>query len=158
MRVEQSKPAREKTSGPMELPLSRASKQVLAAAAEEAGLLSSKRIGTEHLLLALLHEDKCFAAQILAERGVHLNSTREELMRIPHDDSAHETFVREPRALPEDVVELQTRVRSIKNRIEDAIANHDFTKAHEISEEEGKERDKLYLLYRKYGLNDWLYD
>jgi hypothetical protein len=79
-------------------------------------------------------------------------------MRIPHDDSAHETFVREPRALPEDVVELQTRVRSIKNRIEDAIANHDFTKAHEISEEEGKERDKLYLLYRKYGLNDWLYD
>jgi hypothetical protein len=40
----------------------------------------------------------------------------------------------------------------------DALADHDFTKARAFSDEEGKERDKLYLLYRKYGLPDWLYD
>jgi hypothetical protein len=53
---------------------------------------------------------------------------------------------------------LQTRVRSIMTNIYNAIVEHDFTKARAFSDEEGKERDKLYLLYRKYGLTDWLYD
>jgi len=42
---------------------------VLAYAAEEAERLSHKHIGTEHLLLGLLREEKCFAAEILHERG-----------------------------------------------------------------------------------------
>ena len=41
-------------------------KRVLAYAAEEAKRLGHKHIGTEHLLLGLLREEKCFAAQILA--------------------------------------------------------------------------------------------
>ncbi len=64
-KIEQSKPAREKTPGPRELPLSSASKHVLALAAEEADLLSNKHICTEHLLLGLLREEKCFATEIL---------------------------------------------------------------------------------------------
>jgi ATP-dependent Clp protease ATP-binding subunit ClpC len=157
-KIEQSRPVREKVSGPRELPLSKPSKLVLALAAEEADLLSSKRVCTEHLLLGLLREEKCFAAEILHGSGIRLASTREDLIRIPHDDSAIETFVRERGLLPGDVVEMQTRIKSIVSRMEDAIANHDFVKARAYSDEEGRERDKLYLLYQQHGLSDWIYD
>jgi ATP-dependent Clp protease ATP-binding subunit ClpA len=157
-KVEQSKPIREKTQGPMELPLSNSCRHVLAFAAEEADLLSNKYVCTEHLLLGLLREEKCFAEEIVSEHGIRLASTREDLMRIPHDDSATAKFVREPGNLPEDVVELQIRIAAIVNRMENAIANHDFVKARACSDEENRERDKLYLLYKQYGLSDWIYD
>ena len=157
-KIEQSKPVREKTPDPREIPLSSASKHVLALAAEEADLLSNKHVCTEHLLLGLLREEKCFAAEILHELGVRLAATREDLLRIPHDDSASEEFVRESGPMPEDIVELRTRIRSIVSRMEGAIANDDFVKARAYSDEESAERDKLYLLYRKHGLSDWIYD
>ena len=72
---------REKVSTSVDLPLSRESKRVLAYAAEEAERLSHRHIGTEHLLLGLLREEKCFAAEILRERGLRLSSIREELVR-----------------------------------------------------------------------------
>ena len=53
----------------------------MAYAAEEAERLSHKHIGTEHLLLGLLREEKCFAAEILHERGLRLATIREELAR-----------------------------------------------------------------------------
>ena len=61
---------REKVSTSVDLPLSNECKRVLAYAAEEAERLSHKHIGTEHLLLGLLREEKCFAAEILHERGL----------------------------------------------------------------------------------------
>src|SRR6516164_11556168 len=51
----------EKISTSVDLPLSNESKRVLAYAAEEAERLSHKHIGTEHMLLGLLREEKCFA-------------------------------------------------------------------------------------------------
>jgi len=56
---------REKTSTSVDLPLSNESKRVLAYGAEEAERLAHKHIGTEHLFLGLLREEKCFAAEIL---------------------------------------------------------------------------------------------
>jgi ATP-dependent Clp protease ATP-binding subunit ClpC len=72
---------REKVSTSVDLPLSHECKRVLAYAAEEAERLSHKHIGTEHLLLGLLREEKCFAAEILRERGLRLSNIREELLR-----------------------------------------------------------------------------
>src|SRR5579864_636485 len=72
---------REKVSTSVDLPLSNECKRVLAYAAEEAERLSHKHIGTEHLLLGLLREEKCFAAEILHERGLRLSTIREELAR-----------------------------------------------------------------------------
>src|SRR5262250_1294802 len=72
---------REKVSTSVDLPLSNECKRVLAYAAEEAERLSHKHIGTEHLLLGLLREEKCFAAEILHERGLRLSAIREELAR-----------------------------------------------------------------------------
>jgi hypothetical protein len=136
-RIETIKPAREKISGSFELPMSSESKRVLAFAAEEADIFSSKSICTEHVLLGLLREEECLAAKTLSEGGLYLASTREELRRTPHDNSATEGFIRERGPLPEDVVELQTRISSIKTRMEEAIATHDFSKAQSCSDEEG---------------------
>ncbi len=72
---------REKVSTSVDLPLSQECKRVLMYAAEEAEKLGSKHIGTEHLLLGLLREDQCFAAEILRERGLKLSAIRDELTR-----------------------------------------------------------------------------
>src|SRR5881409_2290092 len=72
---------REKVSTSVDLPLSQECKRVLAYAAEEAERLSHKHIGTEHLLLGLLREEKSFAAEILHERGLRLSTLREEIAR-----------------------------------------------------------------------------
>src|SRR5471032_2117226 len=72
---------REKVSTSVDLPLSHECKRVLAYGAEEAEWLNHKHIGTEHLLLGLLREEKCFAAEILHERGLRLSTIREELAR-----------------------------------------------------------------------------
>jgi ATP-dependent Clp protease ATP-binding subunit ClpC len=76
---------REKVSTSVDLPLSNECKRVLAYAAEEAERLSHKHIGTEHLLLGLLREEKCFAAEILHERGLRLSTVREELARTTQE-------------------------------------------------------------------------
>jgi ATP-dependent Clp protease ATP-binding subunit ClpC len=76
---------REKVSTSVDLPLSNECKRVLAYAAEEAERLSHRHIGTEHLLLGLLREEKCFAAEILHERGLRLSAVREELARTSQE-------------------------------------------------------------------------
>lgn len=154
--VQRSKPVREKPLGSGDLPLSSVSKRVLAFAEEEADRLSSRRIGAGHLLLGALRKETCLAAEILLECGVRLVSTREELARMPHDDSVTEEFLREE-ASPPEVVELQARIRLIRSRMKDAVSNHDFEKARACGDEERTERDKLYLLCQQHGLSDWLY-
>src|SRR6266851_2086678 len=72
---------REKVSTSVDLPLTHECKRVLAYGAEEAERLSQKHIGTEHLLLGLLREEKCFAAEVLHARGLRLSAIREELAR-----------------------------------------------------------------------------
>jgi ATP-dependent Clp protease ATP-binding subunit ClpC len=83
--IEEHTTVREKTSTSFDLPLSNESKRVLTYAAEEAERLAHKHIGTEHLFLGLLREEKCFAAEILRDRGVLLDTTREEIARVKPD-------------------------------------------------------------------------
>jgi Uma2 family endonuclease len=90
---------REKIHTSVDLPLSNESKRVLAYASEEAEHMSHKHIGTEHLLLGVLREEKCFAAEILHERGLRLSIVREELVRAPHEGGG-------PRALTSRLVTL----------------------------------------------------
>jgi ATP-dependent Clp protease ATP-binding subunit ClpC len=72
---------REKISTSVELPLAPETKRVLAYAHEESDRLQHRHIGTEHLLLGLLREDRSMAAEILYERGLRLNAVREEIAR-----------------------------------------------------------------------------
>ncbi len=74
---------REKVPTSVDLPLSNESKRVLAYAAEEAERLGHKHIGAEHLLLGLLREETCFAAELLKLHGVNLETVRKGLEQVP---------------------------------------------------------------------------
>src|SRR5258707_13852971 len=84
---------RERISAALEVPLSPECKRILNMAGEEAERLGVKHVGTEHLLLGILREEKCFGAEILMERGLRLSTLREELART----SGEKTTTRRPR-------------------------------------------------------------
>src|SRR5258705_11235047 len=56
--------------------------------------------------------------------------------------------------LPDEVAEVQKRVKFITHRMETAIANHEFEKARFYSEEERKEKENLRGLRERYKLDD----
>jgi len=67
---------REKVSISVDLPLSNASKRVLAYGAEEAERLNHRHIGSEHLFLGLLREENSLAAKLLEPFGIKLEQFR----------------------------------------------------------------------------------
>src|SRR6266702_1950724 len=79
---------RERISTSVEVPLSAECKRILNMAAEEAERLGVKHVATEHLLLGILREEKCFGAEILMERGLRLSALREELARTSGEKPA----------------------------------------------------------------------
>src|SRR5437867_1779797 len=91
---------REKVSTSVDLPFSDESKRALNSAAEESDRLQHKHIGTEHILLGLLREEKSVAAEILRERGLRLGMVREELGRGSSEKHG-QTRVKEPLSLVE---------------------------------------------------------
>ena len=72
-------PPGDKISESVDLPLSPSAKRVLSMAADESDRLGHRHIGTEHLLLGILREEESPASQILHERGLRLNQTREDI-------------------------------------------------------------------------------
>jgi ATP-dependent Clp protease ATP-binding subunit ClpC len=56
--------------------------------------------------------------------------------------------------LPDEVSEVQKRVKFITHRMETAIANHEFEKARFYSEEERKEKEHLRVLREKLKIDD----
>lgn len=72
----------EKVSASIDLPLSMSAKRVLSNAADESQRLGHRHIGTEHLLLGILREANSPAAQILSERGLRLETVREEIKAL----------------------------------------------------------------------------
>ncbi|MGH9743620.1 MAG: Clp protease N-terminal domain-containing protein [Candidatus Acidiferrum sp.] len=73
----------ERISTSIEIPLATESKHILKMAAEEADRTGSKHVGTEHLLLGILREEKCFAAELLRERHLTVDWLRQELTHPP---------------------------------------------------------------------------
>ena len=69
------------TTGP-DLPYTSRAKKVLELAMSEARELNHSYVGTEHLLLGLLREEKGIAAQVLTDVGVNLDAARTETLRL----------------------------------------------------------------------------
>jgi ATP-dependent Clp protease ATP-binding subunit ClpC len=69
------------TTGP-DLPYTSRAKKVLELAMSEARELNHSYVGTEHLLLGLLREEKGIAAQVLTDAGVSLEAARTETLRL----------------------------------------------------------------------------
>lgn len=65
-----------------DMPLSPELKRVLAFAAEEAERLSHKHIGTEHLLVGIMREKRCFAAELLRQFGVEFSCVQAGMTRL----------------------------------------------------------------------------
>src|SRR5216684_1893193 len=68
-------------AGP-DLPYTSRAKKVLELAMTEARELNHSYVGTEHLLLGLLREEKGIAAQVLTDAGVNLEQSRAETLRL----------------------------------------------------------------------------
>src|SRR5215212_2176544 len=69
------------TTGP-DLPYTSRAKKVLELAMSQARELNHSYVGTEHLLLGLLREEKGIAAQVLVASGLTLDAARAEALRL----------------------------------------------------------------------------
>jgi ATP-dependent Clp protease ATP-binding subunit ClpC len=65
-----------------ELPYTSRAKKVLEYAMAEARELNHSYVGTEHLLLGLLREEKGLAAKVLGELGIGLDEARTETLKL----------------------------------------------------------------------------
>ncbi len=81
----------------VDIPLAPAAKATLQHAAEEARRMNGPHIGTEHLLLGLLHEPEGLAAGILGAKGLRLDEVREEVRLL---SQARDGSARPAEALP----------------------------------------------------------
>jgi ATP-dependent Clp protease ATP-binding subunit ClpA len=77
--IEKRKPPGPKTPTSVDLPLSMECKRALTFAADEARERKHQQIGNEHLLVGLLREEKCLAAELLRARGIDLEGARKDL-------------------------------------------------------------------------------
>ena len=106
------------TTGP-DLPYTSRAKKVLELAMDEARQASHSYVGTEHLLLGLLREEKGIAAQVLVHVGVTIEKSRDEMLRILGTEtesvgsrvrpaSSEVVFRRVPEPLPRFIERLRT--------------------------------------------------
>ena len=83
-----------------ELPYTSRAKKVLEFAVAEAREMSHSYVGTEHLLLGLLREEKGVAAQVLESLGVTLEQAREQTLKLLGTDVPNPGQVGGPSASP----------------------------------------------------------
>jgi ATP-dependent Clp protease ATP-binding subunit ClpC len=81
------------------LPYTPRAMKVVDYATEESRRFKHDSIGTEHILLGMLREERCAAALILANFGLRLERTREEIEKVlkqPHDWGRMPTLLQFP--------------------------------------------------------------
>jgi len=128
----------------VDLPLSDECKRVMAYAGEESERLAHQCIGTGHLLLGLLREDKCFASEILHERGLRLDAIREDLS---HTDGA--TLGRPTRATGvTSTVEIVSSPAGAEIEVDGAFLGHTPSEARLVVGE------RMVTITKK-GYNPW---
>src|SRR5437868_7789259 len=108
-KVRSARLARAALANDVDLPLSNENKRVLAYAAEEAEYLGSDWVDSEHLLLGLLREKKTFAAKLLKELGIDLETARVEVRSAPSPN--YPLFSGRPAAEAEQLRKIQSKAR-----------------------------------------------
>ena len=112
---------REKATS-VEIPFSAEAKRVLQYAAEEADRLLHNYIGTEHLLLGILREERSVAASILTEKGMRLHAVREDIVQLLNEKTTL-TRVKETPLLAEFSRDLTEA--AMKNQL-DPLVGRDY--------------------------------
>jgi ATP-dependent Clp protease ATP-binding subunit ClpA len=138
-------------------------KRVIEYAIDEARDLKHNYVGTEHLLLGLLHEDKGLGSQILGNIGLDLGWLREEVMNLldPQRDPAsisvpfkgrrHHVRVEDlPAEIQQALVPFDSRIETLNQQKESAIAESDFERAYQFCNQAAELKRS-----RKRILVDW---
>jgi ATP-dependent Clp protease ATP-binding subunit ClpC len=121
---------REKVSTSVEIPFSAETKRVLQFAAEEADRLLHNYIGTEHLLLGILREERSVAASILMEKGMRLNSVREDIVQLLNEKTTL-TRVKETPLLAEFSRDLTES--AMKNQLDPLVGrDHELERVQQV--------------------------
>jgi hypothetical protein len=102
----------EKTSTSVDLPLSDASKRVLAYAVEEATGLSHDVIDTGHLLLGLMREENSMSAIVIRQQGLNSETAR-EIVRVSADATHRRPQPVERPAVWDDLPPVQAAAPSL---------------------------------------------
>jgi ATP-dependent Clp protease ATP-binding subunit ClpC len=84
-RLEAARGQRPQIPTSVEIPFTEPARHAIEYAVEESDGLHHRQAGTEHLLLGLLRVDGSTAASILAEHGLQLDTTRNEIVRLLND-------------------------------------------------------------------------
>jgi ATP-dependent Clp protease ATP-binding subunit ClpC len=102
----------EKVATSVEIPFSQAVQRLLNYAMQEADDLHHTAIGTEHLLLAALHEKDPATAPLFERHGFTLDATRETIRQMLADGVQPSWHVRGESASPDDMIEaIKARVQ-----------------------------------------------
>jgi ATP-dependent Clp protease ATP-binding subunit ClpC len=125
-----------------EIPFSPATKRVLERAAEEADRLLHSYIGTEHLLLALIAENRdSIAAQVLETQGVRLAGARAIVLTSTRADA---TTGGETVTTSVVLDDARARIRNIKRLVVDLMrTSRDSPEAQLLAEKIDGELDEL---------------
>jgi ATP-dependent Clp protease ATP-binding subunit ClpA len=133
---------------PGHIPFTPRAKKILELALREALQLGHHYIGTEHLLLALHHENGGVAAQILAGSAVGYTQVRERVLgvlaEVGEQADAKTRLVR--LAVPADLADATDQVDQVRRQKETALDAGDFEAAAVLREREKQlHADKLRL-------------
>jgi ATP-dependent Clp protease ATP-binding subunit ClpA len=143
------------------LPQTQRTRRVIEHAIEESRNLKLGDIGTEHLLLGLLHVPEGIAATVLMMQNVRLQTAREQIVRVLGGGIRSGPMpAPEPREIEDLPAELQTIAAELDAEIErltaaklKAIANGEFQTAACLSDDEDQRLHK-----RSNLLSAWITD
>ena len=122
---------REKVSTSVEIPFSAETKRVLQFAAEEADRLLHNYIGTEHLLLGILREERSVAASILVEKGMRLNTVREDIVQLLNEKTTLTRAAKETPLLAEFSRDLTES--AMKNQLDPLVGReHELERVQQV--------------------------
>jgi hypothetical protein len=100
------------------LPQSPSVKQLIADAVEEAELLDSSYVGTDHLLLALVRQRESVAAQVLLQLGIKMEDIRGEVFRLlGREIPVEKSSAIPPRPKPLQLGVERERIRSLEQQL-----------------------------------------
>jgi ATP-dependent Clp protease ATP-binding subunit ClpC len=96
----------------------------------------------EALQYAVYHSERYLTSRYLPDKAIDLI-----------DDAGARVKLRQTE-LPEEMIDVQKRIKFVVHRMENAIEGHEFVKARFYSDEERKERENLRVLREKYHLDE----
>ena len=118
-----------------DLPYTSRAKKALELSMMEAHELRHEYVGTEHLLMGLLREARGIAAQVLASKGMTLDGTRNEVLRLLGTEMPEPTpSKKRPRTVTLETPTLTVVVEHPDGRIEARKFNHVSDAVHFLNE------------------------